>query len=136
MQNVVISKKNYDFFQKNELLTLEQAQWFTQDKGFIPLPRKCNKKNTYVIFTKFPNYFFIKLKNKKITKFRVSKVINNKYHLLNSDNIIVLEIEDCSSNNLYFFDTLKDMYVLSEKKLLSIFEKHQLDYLSDLTLSY
>ena len=50
MQTVNFTKDYFDFIQKNTLLTLEQAQWFTQNEGFIPLPRKCNKKNTYVIF--------------------------------------------------------------------------------------
>ena len=45
MQTVNFTKDYFDFIQKNTLLTLEQAQWFTQDEGFIPLPRKCNKKN-------------------------------------------------------------------------------------------
>ena len=40
MQKVCMTKENFNSLPKNELLTLEQALWFTQDQGFIPLPRK------------------------------------------------------------------------------------------------
>lgn len=52
MQTVNFTKDYFDFIQKNTLLTLEQAQWFTQNEGFIPLPRKCNKKIYMLYFLK------------------------------------------------------------------------------------
>ena len=79
MQTVKISKDNFDSFEKDTLLTLEQAEWYTQNEGFIPLPRKSNKENIKVIFSKLSyEQFYICLKKLKINKWRVSKIVDNE----------------------------------------------------------
>lgn len=62
MQTVNFTKDYFDFIQKNTLLTLEQALWFTQNEGFIPLPRKCNKKIHMLYFLKDFHTFYFHLK--------------------------------------------------------------------------
>ena len=91
MQIVNFTKDYFDFIQKNTLLPLEQALWFTQNEGFIPLPRKCNKKNTYVIFSERFPHFLLSFKNMKVKKYRITKVkINSKQAWASFEYIIVV----------------------------------------------
>lgn len=81
MQTVNFTKDYFDLIEKNTLLTLEQAQWFTQNEGFIPLPRKCNEKNTYVIFSERHPHFFSHLKRKKLNNIEFQKFQLNQNQL-------------------------------------------------------
>ena len=96
MQKVIISKENFDSFQKNTLLTLEEANWFTQEEGFIPLPRKANKKNIQVVFLYEPEdgYFGMLLQKSKIIKWRVSQIIDKEGNEIG----YILVIETMPSN--------------------------------------
>ena len=94
MQIVNFTKDYFDLIEKNTLLTLEQAQWFTQNEGFIPLPRKCNEKNTYVIFSERFPHFLLSFKNMKVKKYRITKVkINSKQAWASFEYIIVYRLQ-------------------------------------------
>lgn len=104
MQNVIIKKSTFDFFQKEKFLTLEEAQWFVQSEGFIPLPRKAKKENISVIFldasnplAKYISLYFFK---KKILSYRFSNVINDGEII---GKILSLELDKDNSDNEYFF---------------------------------
>lgn len=109
MQTVNFTKDYFDFIQKNTLLTLEQALWFTQNEGFIPLPRKCNKKNIYVIFSEGSSHFLLPFKKMKVKKYRISKVAIESIPVwASSVHIIVVEIEKSKFNTNYYFDSFYD----------------------------
>lgn len=109
MQIVNFTKDYFDFIQKNTFLTLEQALWFTQNEGFIPLPRKCNKKNTYVIFSEGFPHFLLSFKNMKVTKYRITEVaIKPKQAQAPSEYIIVVELEKSKFNTSYYFGLFYD----------------------------
>lgn len=129
MQEVIISKDNFDTFQKNEFLTLEQAKWYTQEEGFIPLPRRANKENTYVIFADINSSIELKLRNKKIVQYRISKVFYtcNDIKHLSFNYIIVLEFEKSNFNNTYYFDSFVEHTILSKKKL--VFTKDEFEFI-------
>ena len=101
MQNVKVSQNLLNSLEFNTLLTLEQAEWYTQNEGFIPLPRKTDRKNIYVIFTNRLSDIFITLVKKKIKKYRISEfIVGDKY---TENYIIVLELEKSMSSKCYFF---------------------------------
>ena len=101
MQNVKVSQNLLDSLEFNTLLTLEQAEWYTQNEGFIPLPRKSDKKNLYVIFTNKLSNIFITLVKKKIKKYRISEfIVGDEY---TENYIIVLELENSMSSKHYLF---------------------------------
>ena len=102
MQNVKVSENLLDSLEFNTLLTLEQAEWYTQNEGFIPLPRKTDRKNIYVIFTNRLSDIFITLVKKKIKKYRISEfIVGDEY---TENYIIVLELENSMSSKRYLFD--------------------------------
>ena len=118
MQIVNFTKDYFDFIQKNTLLTLEQAQWFTQNEGFIPLPRKCNEKNTYVIFSERFPHFLLSFKNMKVKKYRITKVkINSKQTWASFEYIIVVELEKSNFNTNYYFDSFYGAKIINKTKL-------------------
>ncbi len=119
MQTVNFTKDYFDFIQKNTLLTLEQAQWFTQNEGFIPLPRKCNKKNIYVIFSERHPHFFLTFKEKKIKQYRISKVsVESKPTWASFEEyIIVVELEKSRFNTHYYFDSFYGTKIIHKTKL-------------------
>lgn len=118
MQIVNFTKDYFDFIQKNTLLTLEQAQWFTQNEGFIPLPRKCNEKNTYVIFSERFPHFLLSFKNMKVKKYRITKVkINSKQAWASFEYIIVVELEKSNFNTNYYFDSFYGAKIINKTKL-------------------
>lgn len=101
MQYVKVSQNLLNSLEVNTLLTLEQAEWYTQEEGFIPLPRKTDRKNIYVIFTNKLSNIFITLVKKKIKKYRISEfVVGDEY---TENYIIVLELEHSMSNRHYIF---------------------------------
>lgn len=118
MQTVNFTKDYFDFIQKNTLLTLEQAQWFTQNEGFIPLPRKCNKKNIYVIFSEGSSHFLLPFKKMKVKKYRITKVkINSKQAWASFEYIIVVELEKSNFNTNYYFDSFYGAKIINKTKL-------------------
>lgn len=119
MQIVNFTKDYFDFIQKNTFLTLEQALWFTQNEGFIPLPRKCNKKNTYVIFSERHPHFFLTFKEKKIKQYRISKVsVESKPTWASFEEyIIVVELEKSRFNTHYYFDSFYGTKIIHKTKL-------------------
>lgn len=100
MQKVVISKENFDLLEKDTLLTLEQAEWYTQNQGFIPLPRKANRKNIRVIFSAYEQMFFLKLVKSKINKYRNSCIVNTDGTILGY--IFVIELDPCNQKESYY----------------------------------
>lgn len=109
MQIVNFTKDYFDLIEKNTLLTLEQAQWFTQNEGFIPLPRKCNKKNTYVMFSEGFPHFLLSFKNMKVKKYRITEVaIKPKQARAPLKYIIVVELEKSKFNTNYIFSLFYD----------------------------
>lgn len=122
MQTVNFTKDYFDFIQKNTLLTLEQAQWFTQDEGFIPLPRKCNKKNTYVIFSERFPHFLLSFKKMKVKKYRITKVaITSKQAWASFEYIIVVELEKSKFSTNYYFDSFYGTKIINKTKLPKAF---------------
>lgn len=122
MQTVNFTKDYFDFIQKNTLLTLEQAQWFTQDEGFIPLPRKCNKKNTYVIFSERFPHFLLSFKKMKVKKYRITKVaIKSKQDWASFEYIIVVELEKSKFSTNYYFDSFYGAKIINKTKLPKAF---------------
>lgn len=119
MQTVNFTKDYFDLIEKNTLLTLEQAQWFTQNEGFIPLPRKCNEKNTYVIFSERHPHFFLTFKEKKIKQYRISKVsVESKPTWASFEEyIIVVELEKSRFNTHYYFDSFYGTKIIHKTKL-------------------
>lgn len=128
MQIVNFTKDYFDFIQKNTLLTLEQAQWFTQNEGFIPLPRKCNEKNTYVIFSERHPHFFLTFKEKKIKQYRISKVsVESKPTLASFEEyIIVVELEKSKFNTHYYFDSFYGTKIIHKTKLPKAFSNSKI----------
>lgn len=128
MQTVNFTKDYFDFIQKNTLLTLEQAQWFTQNEGFIPLPRKCNKKNTYVIFSERHPHFFLTFKEKKIKQYRISKVsVESKPTWASFEEyIIVVELEKSRFNTHYYFDSFYGTKIIHKTKLPKAFSNSKI----------
>lgn len=101
MQQVKVSQKLLNSLEFNTLLSLEEAKWYTQNEGFIPLPRKSDKKNLYVIFSNEFSEMFIALKKKNIKKYRISRFITETQHT--EHYIVVLELNNSSSTNYYFY---------------------------------
>lgn len=128
MQIVNFTKDYFDFIQKNTLLTLEQAQWFTQNEGFIPLPRKCNKKNTYVMFSERHPHFFLTFKEKKIKQYRISKVsVESKPTWASFEEyIIVVELEKSKFNTHYYFDSFYGTKIIHKTKLPKAFSNSKI----------
>ncbi len=128
MQTVNFTKDYFDFIQKNTLLTLEQALWFTQNEGFIPLPRKCNKKNTYVIFSERHPHFFLTFKEKKIKQYRISKVsVESKPTWASFEEyIIVVELEKSRFNTHYYFDSFYGTKIIHKTKLPKAFSNSKI----------
>ena len=128
MQTVNFTKDYFDFIQKNTLLTLEQAQWFTQNEGFIPLPRKCNKKNIYVIFSERHPQFFLTFKEKKIKQYRISKVsVESKPTWASFEEyIIVVELEKSKFNTHYYFDSFYGTKIIHKTKLPKAFSNSKI----------
>lgn len=128
MQTVNFTKDYFDFIQKNTLLTLEQAQWFTQNEGFIPLPRKCNEKNTYVIFSERHPHFFLTFKEKKIKQYRISKVsVESKPTWASFEEyIIVVELEKSKFNTHYYFDSFYGTKIIHKTKLPKAFSNSKI----------
>lgn len=128
MQTVNFTKDYFDFIQKNTLLTLEQAQWFTQNEGFIPLPRKCNIKNTYVIFSERHPHFFLTFKEKKIKQYRISKVsVESKPTWASFEEyIIVVELEKSKFNTHYYFDSFYGTKIIHKTKLPKAFSNSKI----------
>lgn len=128
MQTVNFTKDYFDFIQKNTLLTLEQALWFTQNEGFIPLPRKCNKKNTYVIFSERHPHFFLTFKEKKIKQYRISKVsVESKPTWASFEEyIIVVELEKSKFNTHYYFDSFYGTKIIHKTKLPKAFSNSKI----------
>ena len=117
MQIVNFTKDYFDFIQKNTLLTLEQAQWFTQNEGFIPLPRKCNEKNTYVIFSERHPHFFLTFKEKKIKPYRISKVsVESKPTWASFEEY----------NTHYYFDSFYGTKIIHKTKLPKAFSNSKI----------
>lgn len=100
MQNVFIKQENFNFFQKNIPLTLEQANWFVLNEGFIPLPRKSDKENVKVIFQNNKDSIYLKFKNQKITKYRISEVLSKEYMQV-IGFIITIELKKAKGTNIY-----------------------------------
>lgn len=128
MQIVNFTKDYFDFIQKNTFLTLEQAQWFTQNEGFIPLPRKCNKKNTYVMFSERHPHFFLTFKEKKIKQYRISKVsVESKPTWASFEEyIIVVELEKSKFNTHYYFDSFYGTKIIHKTKLPKAFSNSKI----------
>ncbi len=128
MQTVNFTKDYFDFIQKNTFLTLEQALWFTQNEGFIPLPRKCNKKNTYVIFSERHPHFFLTFKEKKIKQYRISKVsVESKPTWASFEEyIIVVELEKSRFNTHYYFDSFYGTKIIHKTKLPKAFSNSKI----------
>ena len=128
MQTVNFTKDYFDFIQKNTLLTLEQALWFTQNEGFIPLPRKCNKKNTYVMFSERHPHFFLTFKEKKIKQYRISKVtVESKPPWASFEEyIIVVELEKSKFNTHYYFDSFYGTKIIHKTKLPKAFSNSKI----------
>lgn len=128
MQIVNFTKDYFDFIQKNTLLTLEQALWFTQNEGFIPLPRKCNKKNTYVMFSERHPHFFLTFKEKKIKQYRISKVsVESKPTWASFEEyIIVVELEKSKFNTHYYFDSFYGTKIIHKTKLPKAFSNSKI----------
>lgn len=128
MQTVNFTKDYFDLIEKNTLLTLEQAQWFTQNEGFIPLPRKCNKKNTYVIFSERHPHFFLTFKEKKIKQYRISKVsVESKPTWASFEEyIIVVELEKSRFNTHYYFDSFYGTKIIHKTKLPKAFSNSKI----------
>lgn len=102
MQLVRVSQNLLNSLEVNTLLTLEEAKWYTQNEGFIPIPRKSNKKNLYVIFSNRLTNIFVNLLKKKVKKYRISEfIVGDEY---TQNYIIVLELENSISNNHYIFN--------------------------------
>lgn len=102
MQKVCMTKENFNSLPKNELLTLEQALWFTQDQGFIPLPRKADKKKISIIFIDDFDYLTIYIKKRKILAFRISNIIQPIYKT-KLGCILALELEETKQAKEYCF---------------------------------
>ena len=128
MQIVNFTKDYFDFIQKNTFLTLEQALWSTQNEGFIPLPRKCNKKNTYVIFSERHPHFFLTFKEKKIKQYRISKVsVESKPTWASFEEyIIVVELEKSRFNTHYYFDSFYGTKIIHKTKLPKAFSNSKI----------
>lgn len=128
MQTVNFTKDYFDLIEKNTLLTLEQAQWFTQNEGFIPLPRKCNEKNTYVIFSERHPHFFLIFKEKKIKQYRISKVsVESKPTWASFEEyIIVVELEKSRFNTHYYFDSFYGTKIIHKTKLPKAFSNSKI----------
>jgi hypothetical protein len=128
MQIVNFTKDYFDFIQKNTFLTLEQALWFTQNEGFIPLPRKCNKKNTYVMFSERHPHFFLTFKEKKIKQYRISKVsVESKPTWASFEEyIIVVELEKSKFNTHYYFDSFYGTKIIHKTKLPKAFSNSKI----------
>ena len=128
MQTVNFTKDYFDFIQKNTFLTLEQALWFTQNEGFIPLPRKCNKKNTYVIFSERFPHFLLSFKNMKVKKYRISKVsVESKPTWASFEEyIIVVELEKSKFNTHYYFDSFYGTKIIHKTKLPKAFSNSKI----------
>lgn len=128
MQIVNFTKDYFDLIEKNTLLTLEQAQWFTQNEGFIPLPRKCNEKNTYVIFSERHPHFFLTFKEKKIKQYRISKVsVESKPTWASFEEyIIVVELEKSRFNTHYYFDSFYGTKIIHKTKLPKAFSNSKI----------
>lgn len=128
MQTVNFTKDYFDLIEKNTLLTLEQAQWFTQNEGFIPLPRKCNEKNTYVIFSERHPHFFLTFKEKKIKQYRISKVsVESKPTWASFEEyIIVVELEKSRFNTHYYFYSFYGTKIIHKTKLPKAFSNSKI----------
>lgn len=127
MQNVKVSQNLLNSLEFNTLLTLEQAEWYTQNEGFIPLPRKADRKKIYVIFNNKLSPTLIKLLKKKIKKYRISEfIVGDEY---TENYIIVLELENSMSSKCYFFHPLLEANKIINTKnnfewFKSIFKKY------------
>lgn len=126
MQNVKVSQNLLNSLEFNTLLTLEQAEWYTQNEGFIPLPRKADRKKIYVIFTNKLSDIFITLVKKKIKKYRISEfIVGDEY---TENYIIVIELENSMSSKRYLFHPFLEANKIIKVKrnferLKSIFKK-------------
>ena len=133
MQEVKMSKEIFDLFEKNTVLDYEQARWYTQKGGFIPIPRKANKKNIKVIFISDYFWGFICLSKLKIKKFKLSQIVDNDEIL---GFIVSFEVNKSTiKQNHYFIDSVNnDIYLLSKQFFFEEFEyieDNNIDYISD-----
>lgn len=133
MQEVKMSKEIFDLFEKNTVLDYEQARWYTQKGGYIPIPRKANKKNIKVVF--LPGYFwgYICLSKLKVRKYKLSQIVDNDEIL---GFIVSFEVNKSTiKQNHYFIDSVKnDIYLLSKQFFFEEFEyieDNNFDYISD-----
>lgn len=129
MKTIFFTENYFNSIQKNVLLTLEQAQWFAQDEGYIPIPKNCKQENTHVIFTKkYPHYLFI-FKHKKIKRYRISQININGVNSF--EYIIAIELEDSTSNSSYYFDTFNCCNFIKSTNLSKVFSKSKIRSLKE-----
>ena len=133
MQEVKISKETFDLFEKNTVIDYEQARWYTQKGGFIPIPHKANKKNIKVIFISDYFWGFICLSKLKIKKFKLSQIVDNDELL---GFIVSFEVKHTpAKQNHYFIDfECNTVYILSKQFFFEEFEyleDNVYDFISD-----
>lgn len=106
MKKTFVTRKFIDSLEKNTMLTLEQAQWYMQGVGDIPLPADCNKVKTKVIFCDSRQKLYLKLVNSRISKFKISALIAKE---TNTIEVYIYAFEiDYDTVNWYY--TLKGKY--------------------------
>ena len=97
--------------------------WYTQNEGFIPLPRNVNKKNIKVIFSKISNkHFYICLQKLKITKWRVSQVVDTDGKKIGY--ILVIHTIPCKVRKVFYTAfPRQNIYYFSKISWVSYIEK-------------
>ena len=133
MQEVKMSKEIFDLFEKNTVLDYEQARWYTQKGGYIPIPRKANKKNIKVVFLSGYFWGYICLSKLKARKYKLSQIVDNDEIL---GFIVSFEVNKSTiKQNHYFIDSVNnDIYLLSKQFFFEEFEyieNNNIEYISD-----
>lgn len=133
MQEVKMSKEIFDLFEKNTVLDYEQARWYTQKGGYIPIPRKANKKNIKVVFLSGYFWGYICLSKLKVCKYKLSQIVDNDEIL---GFIVSFEVnKSTTKQNHYFVDFENSyIYILDKQFFFEEFEYIEdsiYDYISD-----
>lgn len=133
MQEVKMSKEIFDLFEKNTVLDYEQARWYTQKGGYIPIPRKANKKNIKVVFLSGYFWGYICLSKLKVCKYKLSQIVDNNEIL---GFIVSFEVnKSTTKQNHYFVDFENSyIYILDKQFFFEEFEYIEdsiYDYISD-----
>lgn len=137
MEKVKLSKKTFDSLEKNTILSYEEAKWFMQKEGNIPIPRKSNKQNVSIIF--IPSEFCgdICLTKQKIIKYRFTEIVY--YSDIVAGYILAFEtISSDAKENYYYpdFELSCDYEIKLYLDTKNDFERSAESYILDIIRDY